>query len=133
MQVNKENIITKIHLFISIVIVFPISIIYAFKPEIFFNISLNTLDEYNLFKAVMGLYIAFSVLWCIGLFYKSYLKVALLSNIVFMLGLAFGRLVSIIFDGSPSLGFFLGMIGEFFIGFYGFWVISNKKLNFAKN
>ena len=133
MQVNKENIITKIHLFISIVIVFPISIIYAFKPEIFFNISLNTLDEYNLFKAVMGLYIAFSVLWCIGLFYKSYLKVALLSNIVFMLGLAFGRLVSIIFDGSPSLGFFLGMIGEFLIGFYGFWVISNKKLNFAKN
>ncbi len=132
MILSKTNIITKIHLFISVIIVLPVSFIYGFVPQTKFNISLSTIDEYNFFKAIMGLYIGFSLLWAIALFKNKYLKSALLSNMIFMLGLAFGRLLSIFIDGTPSLIFIFGTIGEFLIGLYGFWVINNKKLIFAE-
>ena len=80
----------------------------------------------------MGLYLSFSFLWVLGILKDNYLKTALISNMIFMLGLAFGRILSFITNGNPSLGFQLGTFGELLIGFYGIWILTNKNSSFAK-
>lgn len=123
----------KIHLIISICIVIPISFVYGVNPASVFNIQLKTVDEHHFFKAVMGFYLGCAVLWVVGVFKQQYLKTALISNVVFMLGLGFGRILSYFLDGIPTIGFLIGTIGEFCLGFYGLWVLTYKKSNFAKN
>ena len=49
-----------------------------------------------------------------------------------MLGLGFGRLASMIFDGLPLIGFLAGTVGELLLGWYGVWVLSRKSGIFAK-
>ncbi|WP_375235238.1 DUF4345 domain-containing protein [Winogradskyella sp.] len=123
---RKQQIITKIHLVLSTLIVVPISIVYGFFPDVELELLPKTIDEYNFYKAVMGLYLAFTAIWVLGIFKTYYLKVALISNITFMLGLGFGRLLSVGVDGIPTSGFILGTIGELFLGFYGLWVLKTS-------
>lgn len=118
----KHGFITKVHLVISVLIVIPVAFIYGFAPELQFDIYLNTIDEYNAFKAVMGLYIGFSVLWILGIFKNQFLKIALITNVIFMLGLGFGRFLSLLLDGMPSRTFIFGTCGELILGIYGIWV-----------
>ena len=123
---NKEDFITKTHMIISVLIVVPIAVIYGFNPDTQFNIHLNTIDEHNAFKAIMGLYLGFSILWILGIFQKKYLKLALVSNMIFMLGLGFGRLLSLALDGTPTFAYVFGTFGELVIGFYGTWVLKTR-------
>ncbi|QCE41213.1 DUF4345 domain-containing protein [Psychroserpens sp. NJDZ02] len=123
MKINNKEIITKIHLIISVCIVVPVSLFYGFNPSAQFDIHLATIDEHNFFKAIMGLYLGFSVLWILGVFKTNYLKMALVTNMIFMLGLGFGRLLSFTIDGVPTFGYKFGTIAELFLGFYGLWVI----------
>jgi hypothetical protein len=125
---TKQDFINKIHLIISIIIVVPVAILYGFQPDLKFDIHLNTIDEYNFFKAIMGLYLGFSLLWVLGIFKASYLKTALITNVVFMLGLGLGRLISIILDGIPTLVYLFGMVGELLLGAYGIWVLKQKAI-----
>ena len=111
-----------ISLLISAIIVIPIGLIYGFKPNLLFDIQLQTIDEHNVFKAIMGLYLGFSLLWILGIFKNNLWQMAIVSNFIFMLGLAFGRITSLIFDGIPSLLFVLGTLGELILGFYSFWI-----------
>ncbi|MFD2529496.1 MULTISPECIES: DUF4345 domain-containing protein [Polaribacter] len=129
---KKQDYFTKIHLIISVLIVVPVSFIYGFNPGLQFDIQLQTIDEHNFFKAVMGLYLGFSLLWILGVFKNEYLKTALITNAIFMLCLGFGRLLSFIFDGAPTFGYQFGTIAELLLGFYGIWVLTNKNTNFAK-
>ena len=129
---TKQDYFTKIHLIISVLIVVPVSFTYGFNPGLQFDIQLQTIDEHNFFKAVMGLYLGFSLLWILGVFKNEYLKTALITNVIFMLGLGFGRLLSFIFDGPPTFGYQFGTIAELLLGFYGIWVLTNKNTNFAK-
>jgi hypothetical protein len=124
---TKQDIINKIHLIISVCIVVPVSFVYGFNPELSFDMFLETIDEHNFYKAVMGLYLGFSALWFLGVLKSSYLKIALITNMVFMLGLGFGRVLSITIDGMPTSGYIFGTIAELFLGFYGFWVIKRLK------
>jgi hypothetical protein len=98
----------------------------GFFPHLQFNIHLNTIDEHNALKAIMGLYLGFSVLWILGVFKTNYLKLALISNMVFMLGLGFGRLLSLAVDGTPTPAYIFGTIGELVLGFYGLWVLRTR-------
>ncbi|WP_298340890.1 DUF4345 domain-containing protein [uncultured Algibacter sp.] len=123
---NKEDFITKTHMIISVLIVVPIAFIYGFNPDTQFNIHLNTIDEHNAFKAIMGLYLGFSILWVLGIFQKKYLKLALVSNMIFMLGLGFGRLLSLALDGTPTFAYVFGTFGELVLGFYGAWVLKTR-------
>lgn len=125
MNIPKNQIITKIHLIISVLIVVPVAFVYGFNPSSEFDIHLNTIDEHNFFKAIMGLYIGCSILWILGIFKSNYLKTALLTNVVFMLGLGIGRLLSWLIDGTPSFGYQLGTFAELFLGFYGIWLLIN--------
>lgn len=128
---TKQDIINKIHLLISVSIVVPTAFIYGFKPELSFDMFLETVDEHNFYKAVMGLYLGFSVLWVLGVFKANYFKVALVTNIVFMLGLGFGRLVSLVLDGMPTFGYQFGTIAELFLGFYGLWVLRRHVSTYS--
>jgi hypothetical protein len=67
----------------------------------------------------MGLYIGFGILWFIGATSLNFLRVATISNIVFMTGLAFGRITSIFLDGYPSVIPILGMFGEIGLAVWG--------------
>lgn len=125
---TKQDFITKIHLIISVLIVVPVSFVYGFNPSSQFNIYLNTIDEHNFFKAIMGLYFGFSILWVLGLFKANYLKLAIVSNMIFMLGLGFGRVLSLILDGTPTFGFLFGTFSELFLGFYGIWVLKTRHI-----
>lgn len=129
---TKQDIINKIHLLISVSIVVPVSIFYGFNPDSQFDIQLQTTDEHNFFKAIMGLYLGFSILWLLGVFKYQYLKMAIITNIIFMLGLGSGRVLSYFIDGTPTLGYQFGTFAELFLGFYGIWVLTNKNTNFAK-
>ena len=121
---SKTDFINKIHLIISVSIVVPTAIIYGFKPELSFDMFLETTDEHNFYKAVMGLYLGFSMLWICGVLKANYLKVAIVTNIIFMLGLGFGRVVSIMVDGIPTFGYVFGVMAELFLGFYGLWILN---------
>lgn len=84
MNFSKQEFTTKIHLVISILIVVPVAFVYGFFPESQFEISPKTIDEHNFQKAIMGLYLGFSILWILGLFQNKFLKTALMTNIIFM-------------------------------------------------
>lgn len=126
---TKQDIITKIHLLISVIIVIPVAILYGFYPDALLELTPETLDEQNFNKAIMGIYMTFSALWTAALFNKAYLKTALISNVLFMLGLGFGRLMSVLVDGVPSNGYAFGLFGELFLGFYGLWVLKSQLSN----
>lgn len=132
MAISKQEFIIKVHLVISVLIVIPVSFVYGFNPSSKFDIQLQTIDEHNFFKAIMGLYIGFSILWILGVFKHQYLKFALITNMIFMLGLGFGRVLSLFIDGTPTFGYIFGAFAELFLGFYGCWVLINKNTNFAE-
>lgn len=127
MAITRQDIITKIHLLISVSIVMPVAIVYGFQPQLQFDIHLDTIDEHNFFKAIMGLYIGFSILWLLGVFKAQHLKTALVTNMIFMLGLGFGRLMSIALDGMPTFWYIFGTFAELLLGFYGLWVLVTFK------
>ncbi len=125
---TKEDVITKIHLIISVCIVVPVAFLYAFFPDLQFELFPKTTDEHNFYKAIMGLYLGFSILWVLGILKPNYLKTAVITNVIFMLGLGIGRVVSIIMDGLPTFGYQFGTIAELFLGFYGLWVLRRNQL-----
>ena len=126
-QKIKQNIILKLHLIISIAVVIPAGFMYGFISNFLLEISPETTDEHNFQNAIMGLYLGFSVLWLMGVFKKYLLKTALISNMVFMLGLGLGRLISFLGDGLPSALYLYGTFAELLLGFYGIWVLHRYK------
>ena len=124
MMYSKPDFISKIHLIISLLIVIPVAFVYGFNPSSSFDLQVNTLDEHSFFKAIMGVYLGFSVVWLLGLFKAKFLKVALVTNMVFMLGLGFGRIMGFFIDGMPNMNLVFGAFGELILGFYGIWVLN---------
>ena len=113
-----------LHLLISTLIVVPAALIYGLFPEqslpIMFDFHVETTDLKNVFRAILGLYLAFSLLWIMGILNSSLWKVATLSNFVFMTGLVFGRIFSMLVDGLPSPAFTYGVLGELILAIFAF-------------
>lgn len=124
---SKYSYQKNIHLIISVLVVIPVACIYGFCPHLLFDVSINSIDESNIFKAIMGLYLAFATLWIVGILKPSFWKIATVSNLIFMFGLGFGRIISIGFDGSPSSIFVLGTIGELVLGLYALFQLQVKR------
>ncbi|MBP6585866.1 MAG: DUF4345 domain-containing protein [Flavobacterium sp.] len=120
-----------LHLIISTLIVVPVAFTYGILPNkilpLFLDFKVETKDLHNVFRAIMGLYLAFSVFWILGIFKSNYWYAATLSNMLFMLGLACGRIVSLLLDGMPSLVFFVGTIGELILALYAFYQLKKIK------
>lgn len=121
-----KAIITRIHLVISVIVVTPAAFIYGFDLTDFLNLNPSTLDEKSFYKAVTGIYLTFSLLWIWGVFRGQLLATALISNMVFMLGLGLGRTISIVLDGPPSMIYLVGTLGELVLGLYGLWLLNSK-------
>jgi hypothetical protein len=83
----------------------PIALGYGANPsaslDFLFGITVDTTNLTHIMRAVMGLYLGMVVLWVWGAFNKQMTAPALMSCAVFMLGLAAGRILSIIVDGMP--------------------------------
>ena len=116
-----------LHLIISIIIVIPVAIFYGSKPDYLFEVSLNSTDELNIFKAIMGLYLGFATIWIYGIIKPDFWKTATISNMIFMLGLAFGRICSITVDGIPTTIFVLGTIGELILGMFAWYQLKKQS------
>ncbi|WP_412476682.1 DUF4345 domain-containing protein [Flavobacterium sp. TBRC 19031] len=123
----KTNWRQNLHLYISIPVVTTAALVYGFQPDLLFEVSAQTTDESNIYKATMGLYLCFAAFWFIGLKQSSYWKAATISNMLFMLGLGLGRLISFVTDGMPSVILLLGTIGESTLAVYAYLLL--RKTN----
>ena len=111
--------------------VFPVALTYGVNPQVtlayLYDIEVNSVNLSNIFRAIMGLYIALNVFWIIGAFKKTLLLPAMWSLTTFMTGIGLGRLLSLIIDGVPYPAFLLYMLLEFIFAIFGFLFI--KKIN----
>lgn len=98
---------SRFYLIFSAAGLLPISLSYGIAPNLILPklLGINPLDGnlVHVFRAIMGLYLATIVLWLLGAVRSGPLmRTALISEIVFMSGLAAGRLLGILLDGWPS-------------------------------
>jgi len=102
---TNERMKTRAFLIFCAVGLVPIALGYGAKPsvslDILFGITVDTTNLTHIMRAVMGLYLGMAVLWLWGAFRKSMEGPALVACAVFMLGLAAGRILSLIIDGMP--------------------------------
>ena len=94
-----------LHLILSSLIIIPIALAYGMSPGItlplLFDITPGP-DTCNIFRAVMGLYLGITLVMITGVFKPGYWETATIVNMVFMGGLALGRVISFALDGMPS-------------------------------
>jgi hypothetical protein len=108
----------------------PIALGYGIAPqrslEYLFEVSVQNVNGKHIFRAIMSLYLALAAFWIVGA-YKAHLRqAALYSLVVFMLGLAAGRLLSLVVDGLPHwllLAYFALELG---IGLVGLQLLKRQ-------
>ena len=105
MSVSSPSMKARAFLIFCAVGLVPIALGYGAKPsaslDALFGITVDTTNLTHIMRAVMGLYFGMVVIWVWGAFKKQMTAPALVSCAVFMLGLAAGRILSIIVDGMP--------------------------------
>jgi hypothetical protein len=129
---NTLNWISRnLHLIISLFIVVPTAIIYGSAPSTLLprhlDIQVTTVDLSNFLRAIMCLYLGITFIWILGILKIEYWKIATQLNILFMITLGTGRLLSMVLDGLPSGGYIFGVIAELVLGFYSAYQL--KKYN----
>jgi len=126
MRDKIKEVLKNVHLIVSLLIVVPTAIIYgspSILPE-YLEIQVNTKDLSNMLRAIACLYIGVSFVWFLGVLKMAYWKSATQLNVLFMLTLATGRLLSMVFDGLPTDGYVFGVIAEFIIGFFSIYQLK---------
>jgi hypothetical protein len=120
-----------LHLIISVLIVIPAALFYGLFPNetvpILFDFAVQSTDLKNVFRAILGLYLAFSTFWIMGILKPDFWKMATLSNFIFMIGLVSGRMLSMILDGIPSPAFSYGIIGELILAIFALYQYRKYK------
>ena len=120
---NSSMNIRQIFLLVTAIGLIPVALTYGLQPSSslgrLFDVSVANVNGTHIFRAVMGLYLALVVFLIIGAYRAEVRQAALYSLVVFMLGLAAGRTLSLVVDGMPhwllvvylavELG--LGMVG----------------------
>jgi len=123
-MINPKN----INLLLSGVIVIIAGIVYGGQPTYvmpeLLGFEVNDLELKNILRAVMGIYLGIGIYWLIGAFKPKLWFGATLSNILFMGGISFGRIVSTLFDGVSPL-FTPALILELL--FFGWGIYNVKK------
>jgi hypothetical protein len=98
----------------------PIALGYGMAPSLtlekLFAISVEGTNLTHIFRAVMGLYLGMVVIWVLGAFRRSLTRPAMICCAVFMLGLAFGRVLSFLVDGQPHWLLVVYALLEVFFG-----------------
>ena len=111
-----------IFLFSAAIGLVPIALSYGVNPgaslDSLFGVTIEGTNGTHLFRAIMGLYLALAAFWVVGAIRPRLAVPALWSLVIFMLGLAAGRLLSLAIDGVPHplLLVYLGLEALFGIG-----------------
>ena len=131
MESKINGILKNLHLLLSLSIVVPTAIIYG-SPSVlleYLDIQVNTIDFSNMLKAIMCLYLGISIVWILGICKTKYWKNATQLNILFMLSLATGRILSMLVDGFPTGGYIFGIIAEIILGLYSIFQLKKYSGN----
>lgn len=109
----------------------PIALGYGLVPEksmkYLFNIPVSDLNLTHILRAVMGLYLSLVIFWLIGAFKEHLRLAALYSLVVFMFGLAGGRILSLVLDGIPNVILVIYLLLELVLGIIGLVLINKSK------
>ena len=120
---SKRNSSQNLHLLISAVLICCIGLAYGTSPDTvlpkLFGFAVENTNLKNIFRAIMGLYLAMSVVWLIGAVRKTLWQAATITNIAFMGGLATGRIISLFMDGIPGVYFLIGLAVEIILAVWG--------------
>jgi hypothetical protein len=112
-----------LHLTVSILVIIPIALAYGIYPQmilpLLFDFKVDAINQANIFRAMMGLYLGMSVIWIMGIIKSKLWVTATITNITFMGGLALGRLVSLALDGVPGIYFLIGFVLEAVLAIWG--------------
>jgi hypothetical protein len=122
--------IRQIFLLVTAIGLTPIALSYGLVPQkslsYLFDISVSNINGSHIFRAIMGLYLALLSFWIVGAFKVQLRQTALYSLVVFMLGLALGRVLSLVVDGMPSL-LLIGYLGlELIFGILGLILLKKS-------
>jgi hypothetical protein len=126
--------IRQMFLLVAAIGLLPIALSYGLIPRkslsYFFDITVSNPNSIHILRAVMGLYLALIIFWLIGAFKVQVRQAALYSLIVFMFGLAAGRILSLIIDGMPHWLLAVYLVLELVFGVLGILLIkkSDKAL-----
>jgi len=91
------------------------------------DLSVEGTDLTHIFRAIMGLYLGMIVLWVLGAFRSEFTHAAVIAEVVFMFGLALGRVASIVVDGVPSTLLVTYMILEIVMGSWGLLILKKPS------
>ncbi|MEO7800368.1 MAG: DUF4345 domain-containing protein [Ginsengibacter sp.] len=122
-EILKISSIKNLHLIISIICIVPVAAVYGINPQAvllrLFDINVDNINLTSIFRAMMGLYLGISCTWIVGIVKSKFFAIATLTNVIFMGGLALGRLLSLLLDGFPSTYFVIGLLLELTLAFWG--------------
>jgi hypothetical protein len=120
-----------LHLLLSGIIVISAGIVYGGNPSsvmpLVLDFQVNSLELKNMLRAVMGIYMGIGVFWLLGATKEELWYPATLSNILFMGGISFGRIISTFFDGV-STPFTPALILELLFLCWGYFNLRKYKL-----
>ena len=118
-----------LHLFLSGIIVINAGVVYGGYPTylmpLILDFQVEALELKNMLRAIMGIYMGIGMFWLMGAYNAKLWYAATLSNVLFMGGISFGRIVSTIFDGV-SVQFTTALILELL---FFFWGLYNLRKN----
>ena len=100
------------------------------------DLTVEGTDLTHIFRAIMGLYLGMIILWVFGAFRPTFTRAAVIAEVFFMLGLALGRVVSLIVDGVPSVLLIGYTVVEMALGLWGILLLtkfSTTQLDGGRN
>ncbi|MCH9654890.1 MAG: DUF4345 domain-containing protein [Planctomycetes bacterium] len=119
---------SRFYLIFSAAGLFVIALSYGVAPTVVLpkvlDLSVEGTDLTHIFRAIMGLYFGMIILWILGAFRPNFTRMAVTAEVVFMFGLVFGRILSIIVDGVPSLLLIVYAVLEIWMGLWGILILK---------
>jgi len=131
MEQSTVNNYQKLLLIVVAIRLVPIALSYGLFPQkslsYLYDIHVSETNPIHILRAVMGLYLAMVIFWLIGVFNIKLREAALYSLVVFMYGLAAGRILSLLLDGVPHPFFLVYLILELGFGTIGVFLLSKSE------
>ena len=121
----------KIVLLIAAIGLIPIALGYGFIPETtltyLYGFDVDSVNLKHIMRAIMGLYFGQIIIWFLGFYNPNLRRPAMYCLVVFMLGLAGGRIMSLILDGISHWLLIVYLILELFFGLIGLKLIITEN------
>ena len=121
----------KLVLLIAAIGLIPIALGYGFAPEKtltpLYGFDVESVNLKHIMRTVMGLYFGQIIIWFLGFSSPNLRRPAMYCMVVFMLGLAGGRIMSLLIDGMSHWLLIVYLILELIIGLIGLKLITTAN------